>query len=576
MASTARRPRYWGRSVVSVVAVAAGLAVAAGAAAAAVAGGHPLGGGGGRDNAVTGGGGGGASTAVAAPAASAHTDVTLPAKAVRSFAVSELRATFNRFIRSDVCPPTVSHDSVQNPSSQVSVIAHRSIRADDTRCTSASFMIVLASVAELPAELDDILRDNALVRGVHEDLLARGAAFLIGYDRSRRVCGRWVFEDNSVVLFIDEDADVNVPGFANLKPRDGGYMLVFQEGTSEPCAYTSARSGTPIDGGTTAPVAEDAVPDTKPSPTPAEAVETPVPTPTAEPTVPTSSPTPEATPTEEGAVLVPVPVAVPTSGEEVTPTPTPEEDMAASPTPTATPVAEVAAPSSDATPSAPPPVLPDVASGDDNEDGRLGEVDDSACFPADATVALAGGGVKRMADLAVGDAVHVSPSATGRVYFFSHAAAGGAYPFLTLTTASGPAITLSPGHYLRVVVGGGGSPPVLAAAATVTVGDSLTLASGNLSRVVSIEEVTRAGLYNPHAMSGAAGGAGDGGLLVDGIWASEYTTAMAPAVAAPALRLVRAAAAVATRLGVGGRVALPSGGGWWATLAPRGRDLVEL
>ncbi|KAK1869620.1 hypothetical protein I4F81_012093 [Pyropia yezoensis] len=574
MASTARRPR--GRSLRSAMAVAAGLAVTAGAAAAvAGVGGHPLSSGGARD----GGGGVAAAAAVTAAAAGAPANV-LPATAARTFAVSDLSTTFNRFKRSDDCPPTIAHDSVRNPSSQVAVIAHQSIRADGTRCTSASSMIVLSSDGEPSADLDALLRDNALFRGVYEDLQARGAAFLIGYDSSRRVCGPWVFGDNSIVLFVDEPADVNVPGFANLKPRDGGYMLVFQDGTAEPCAYTSARSQTPIDGGTTAPVAEDAVPDSKPSPTPAVAVETPAPT-----------PSPAATPTEEAPVVVPVPIVVPSTGEEATPTPTPEVVALASPTPTATPVADVAEAAADPTPTptptaaaadVPSAVVPDVATGDDNEGGRLGDVDDSACFPADATVALAGGGVKRMADLAVGDAVRVSPTATGRVYFFSHAAPGGSYPFVTLTTASGAAITLSPGHYLRVRVGGGGSggtPPVLAAAATVSVGDALTLASGALSTVVAVEAVTRAGLYNPHATGGSgssSGSGGDGGLLIDGVWASEYTTAVAPVLAAPALRVVRAAAAVAAQLGWGGRVTLPSGGGWWATLAPRGRDVVEL
>ena len=190
-----------------------------------------------------------------------------------------------------------------------------------------------------------------------------------------------------------------------------------------------------------------------------------------------------------------------------------------------------------------------------------------ACFPADATVVTADGAVVRMADVADGDVLRTSPTTSGRVYFFSHAQAAGDFPFVRLTTAAGAAITLSPGHYLPVRAAGAGGT-ALAAASTVAVGDELTLASGAVSTVTRVAAVTATGLYNPHLTGGE-------GLLVNGVWASEFTTAVAPAVAAPALRLARAAAAVARAVGRAG-LCLPSAGGIAARLVPAGAPVVEL
>lgn len=193
-------------------------------------------------------------------------------------------------------------------------------------------------------------------------------------------------------------------------------------------------------------------------------------------------------------------------------------------------------------------------------------VEEPACFPADATVTTADGTSVRMDALAVGDEVRTSPTTTGRVYFFSHSDRAGVHSFVRLTTAAGAAITLSPGHYLPLVRHG--EAAALTAASAVAVGDELTLASGDRSPVVAVAAVERTGLYAPHAVGGA-------GVVVDGVWASELTTAVAPAVATPALRAVRAVADVASRLGVAG-LRLPSAAGGWARFAPRGGQVVEL
>ncbi|GAB0491432.1 hypothetical protein MMPV_002685 [Pyropia vietnamensis] len=194
--------------------------------------------------------------------------------------------------------------------------------------------------------------------------------------------------------------------------------------------------------------------------------------------------------------------------------------------------------------------------------------EEPACFPASASVQMADGTVVRMDDLAVGDTLRTSPSTTGRVYFFSHADRLGVHSFVRLTTAAGAAITLSRGHYLPVVRAGGRGPAALTAASAVVAGDELTLASGQRSPVVAVAAVSAVGLYAPHAVGGA-------GVVVDGVWASELTTAVTPAVATPALRVVRAVADLAARLGLTG-LRLPSGAGEWARFAPRGGDVVEL
>lgn len=233
---------------------------------------------------------------------------------------------------------------------------------------------------------------------------------------------------------------------------------------------------------------------------------------------------------------------------------------------------EVAAPSEEPLESGEPEM-----SSEPSEDPLVGSsppptpapsANDPACFPADATVQTADGAVVRMDDLAVGDTLRTSPSTTGRVYFFSHADRSGVHSFVRLTTAAGAAITLSPGHYLPVVRAAQRGAAFLTAASAVMVGDELTLASGERSPVVAVATVSAVGLYAPHAVGGA-------GVVVDGVWASELTTAVAPAVATPALRAVRAVADLTARLGLTG-LRLPSGAGEWARLAPRGGEVVEL
>ncbi|GAB0494385.1 hypothetical protein MMPV_005678 [Pyropia vietnamensis] len=161
-----------------------------------------------------------------------------------------------------------------------------------------------------------------------------------------------------------------------------------------------------------------------------------------------------------------------------------------------------------------------------------------ACFPASATVELSTGATVTMADLAIGDMVRVAEgsgdAAFSPVYTFTHRSAGGDHPVVTATTRSGHSLTATPGHLVYI---NGVATPMR----SVRVGDALDIVAEATSSVVtSVSDGTAAGVYNPQTLAGD--------IVVDGIRASTYTTAVAPAVAAPLLAPVRAL----YRLGVTG------------------------
>ncbi|OSX73614.1 hypothetical protein BU14_0333s0003 [Porphyra umbilicalis] len=185
--------------------------------------------------------------------------------------------------------------------------------------------------------------------------------------------------------------------------------------------------------------------------------------------------------------------------------------------------------------------------------------DEDVCFPADATVEVVGRGRVAMADLHIGDVVAVAAGRTSRVYAFSHADVDAVTPFVELSTATSVRpLRLSPGHYLPV-------NGRLAAARTVAVGDVLVSAAGPAA-VTAVSASTGVGLYNPHTV--------DGGLLVDGIRTSCYTTAVEPAVAAALLAPARwATAALGPRAGDWVE-AVTAWGRSAAAALPSGRDVL--
>jgi preprotein translocase subunit YajC len=149
----------------------------------------------------------------------------------------------------------------------------------------------------------------------------------------------------------------------------------------------------------------------------------------------------------------------------------------------------------------------------------------SSCFPAVATVELESGTIKRMDEIVVGDRVKISSGVFSEVFMFTHKVPTGVFDFIRLATTSGNSLALSAGHYIHVNGG-------LVSAASVVVGDTLQLGTGELTTVTFVSQVTSTGLYNPQTL--------DGDIVVDGIRASTYTTAVEPRLAHAGLSPLRA------------------------------------
>jgi desert hedgehog len=171
------------------------------------------------------------------------------------------------------------------------------------------------------------------------------------------------------------------------------------------------------------------------------------------------------------------------------------------------------------------------------------------CFPAKATVSLESGASRRMDQVAVGDRVLVGPDVYSAVYGFTHRLAGPVIDYVRLETCCGEVLLASPGHFVHVNGG-------LVAAAAVRVGDIVTAASGATKRIVSVSREPAQGLYNPQTLQGD--------IVVNGLVASTYTQAVAPALAHALLTPVRAAYSL---LGLSTGV-LDSGADGLAGLAP--------
>jgi Hint module len=131
-----------------------------------------------------------------------------------------------------------------------------------------------------------------------------------------------------------------------------------------------------------------------------------------------------------------------------------------------------------------------------------------------------------MDELRVGQRVRVAKDTFSDVFLFTHKLDRAAATFVSILTASGHSLSLTPGHYIYV----NGATPL--PAALVQVGDELTLASGVLSAVVFVSEVVHAGIYNPQTLHGD--------IVVDGIVASTYTTAVSPVLGHASLSPLRA------------------------------------
>lgn len=157
-------------------------------------------------------------------------------------------------------------------------------------------------------------------------------------------------------------------------------------------------------------------------------------------------------------------------------------------------------------------------------------------------VQLASGETKQMHELKVGDVVKAAhPDTFSAVYFFSHADADVRASAVRIETSiSGVVFTASPGHLLYV-------NGHLVEAGRIRVGDILHVArddddddddSGSSTPsvdaiVVAVARSVVRGRFNPHTLHGD--------IVVNGIAASSFTTAVHPAVARTLLLPFRAA-----------------------------------
>lgn len=141
----------------------------------------------------------------------------------------------------------------------------------------------------------------------------------------------------------------------------------------------------------------------------------------------------------------------------------------------------------------------------------------TACFSSRMQVQLENDTFKQMQELEVGDRVYVGHAVFSDVFMFTHRVPSGMYTFMYLYSAATTVpLVLSPGHFLFI-------NGEMKAARESRVGDLLTLADGTTSAITNIIFGKEVGLYNPQTV--------DGRIVVNGIIASTYTTAISPGTA---------------------------------------------
>jgi hypothetical protein len=191
-------------------------------------------------------------------------------------------------------------------------------------------------------------------------------------------------------------------------------------------------------------------------------------------------------------------------------------------------------------------IAPDVTPEVSNESGG-----GSACFPGHETVELEDGSVVRMDAVAIGDMIKVGTGEYSRVFMFTHKMSDTIHEFVNVKTDSGASLSLTTGHYIY-------ANGELVAASELSVGDELSLGNGAKTAVVSVGSVVSTGLFNPQTVNG--------NVVVNGIVASTYTTAVEPTFAHAILAPFRL-------LNLFGYdfTALESGGGFLTGIAPAGQ-----
>lgn len=421
------------------------------------------------------------------------------------------------------------------------LVPHNVQRAEGRVCESSGRTFAVQSAHPFVKDVRDVVAvwstggGRFFVPWVGELLVTalEKSPWVFGYDFVERSCGGIVVRPGTAYMWFTPKWDVPLGETVSLQKGEK-YLLLTFAGRDDGCVYVADAVGgdgdLPL-----GPVSDPSLADGAPV----------VPTGPAPPAAPAPAETPGTetlmeTPGADGDDIVPEPTEAPPPPPSVFSEPTP------------TPLNEPPSVATDPGGIFGPAVEP---TGDAEADTG------SACFPAAAAVTLDTGAVVAMADLRLGARVRVSQEQHSDIFFFSHRAVvpGVMHPFLRIATVAGPTVTLSPEHYLYV-------NGVLAAARTARPGDLLSLADGAESPVLSVVPVRAEGLFAPHSLHGD--------IVVDGVRASTYTTAVHPRLAhhvllAPLRALYRAG----MLNGLGG--VLDGGADGLARIMPSGPDTLS-
>jgi Hint module len=177
----------------------------------------------------------------------------------------------------------------------------------------------------------------------------------------------------------------------------------------------------------------------------------------------------------------------------------------------------------------------------------------SSCFPDHSVIQLKDGRTKRMDEIEIGDSVLVGPRLYSDVFMFTHRQARVLSDFVVLETSSGHRLYISPGHYLY-------ANDNLVASILVRPKDEVILGDGQRTSVITVSRTISTGLYNPQTIHG--------NIVVDGVLASTYTTAMSPKVAHASLAPLR----IIYRILGAATSGFAHGAGFVDGMLPRGRE----
>lgn len=129
--------------------------------------------------------------------------------------------------------------------------------------------------------------------------------------------------------------------------------------------------------------------------------------------------------------------------------------------------------------------------------------------------------------LQIGQRVLVQNGQFSFVFASTHNDSNNVIPrhFVQLKTRQGFRLTLSASHYVPIVTNG------MKLAADVLIGDSVMLWNGSTDEVISSQRVWKTGLHNPQTLEGT--------IVVDGVVASTFTSAVEPITATALLTPIR-------------------------------------